>query len=316
MNLLRVASTYGAGGIFVLLFTSILPLHAQVFVLNQSGSSISEYNSSGSVIKSNLVTDIGFPFQGDALATDGTNLFVAISYPGSVAEYSSSGNLYSSNLGSASFADGVAVSGSNLYVSAESGIEQFTLGTSPGTVTSSNPSFITGLANPGSLAVAGSNLFVDISGSGKVAEYNVNGTLENGSLINTGLGPGSLAVVGSQLFVIDGYGVEEYTLGSTPGTIVSSNPSLIKISGSGPNFIFSDGSHLFVETNDSVAYEYGTGTVGEYNLDGTAVNASLITGLQNPYGLVVDAAPELSTWTMLLVGLGILSLFSIRFRRI
>ncbi len=47
-----------------------------------------------------------------------------------------------------------------------------------------------------------------------------------------------------------------------------------------------------------------TGTIGEYNLDGTTVNSSLISGLNDTSGIVV--IPESSTWAMLLGGVGLL----------
>jgi len=59
---------------------------------------------------------------------------------------------------------------------------------------------------------------------------------------------------------------------------------------------------------------YGAGTVGEYNLNGTAVNTQLISGLNEPEGVaVVQSVPEPSS--IMLAGLGLLGALLMRRRR-
>ena len=62
--------------------------------------------------------------------------------------------------------------------------------------------------------------------------------------------------------------------------------------------IIGSGSDLFVTL-------FGNNTVGEYNATtGAAINASFITGLNQPFALAVSASsvPEPSTWLMIAVG--------------
>jgi hypothetical protein len=50
---------------------------------------------------------------------------------------------------------------------------------------------------------------------------------------------------------------------------------------------------------------WGPGTIGEYNVNGSVVNASLVSGLGYPFGLDVEEVPEPSTWVLLASGLGV-----------
>ena len=59
----------------------------------------------------------------------------------------------------------------------------------------------------------------------------------------------------------------------------------------GPWGIAVDGSDLFVVNN-------GNGTIGEYTTSGAVVNASLISGLNDPMGIAI-VVPELSSLTLL-----------------
>jgi len=47
-----------------------------------------------------------------------------------------------------------------------------------------------------------------------------------------------------------------------------------------------------------------SGTVGVYTTGGGTVNASLISGLNDPLGLDVELTPEPSSWALLFGGLG------------
>jgi hypothetical protein len=59
----------------------------------------------------------------------------------------------------------------------------------------------------------------------------------------------------------------------------------------------------------------GSGTVGEYNATtGAAINANLITGLTNPYGLAVAPVPEPSAWSMI-AAVGGVALLGIMLRK-
>jgi len=58
---------------------------------------------------------------------------------------------------------------------------------------------------------------------------------------------------------------------------------------------------------------YGSGTIGEYTTAGATVNASLVSGLNEPEYLDVETVPEPST--LALAGLGGLALLRLRRQR-
>ena len=159
--------------------------------------------------------------------------------------------------------------------------------------------------------VKGQDIFVANWGIDTIAEYGMDGSTVNPSLVSLGNGvyPFGLALSGSNLFVaiqngtIGEYGIDGSTVNAwrvsgsdwTWGVAVSGsnvfvaqeNPAAIgKYSTSGaivnpslvpglnfPAAIAVSGSNLFVADN-------GNGTIGEYGIDGSTVNASLVSGLR------------------------------------
>jgi hypothetical protein len=101
----------------------------------------------------------------------------------------------------------------------------------------------------------------------------------NASLITGLSGPVGLAVSGSDLFVVNRNNgtIGEYT---TSGATV--NAALVSNLGNNNPFgLAVSGSNLFVT-------DITNGTIGEYNATtGKAVNATLITGLSEPWGIAV-----------------------------
>jgi hypothetical protein len=166
-------------------------------------------------------------------------------------------------------------------------ISQYILGSTAGTISSSNTSFITGLSDPVGITVSGSDVFVLNISSNSIGEYTTSGSTINASLV-TGLteSASSLAISGSELFVANaGNGtVGEYTLGSTPGTIASSKASLISGLTGGAQAIAASGNDLFV------TYGATTNIVGEYTTSGSTVNANLVTGLNNAFAITISGS--------------------------
>jgi hypothetical protein len=221
--------------------------------------------------------------------------------------------------------NGIAVSGSDLYVLSEDGtIGEYTLGATPGTITSSTPSLITpfnpmtSTGTPGAgynsfgLAISGPDLFVVNSdrdpGQDFISEFNTSGASVNPSLITGLTNDNYIAIAGSDLFESNFNGVSptvgEYT--TSGGTV---NANLISAGGSfdGGGLALS-GSDLFL-VNDASSTSGGYGTIAEYTLSGTMatlVTSDLITGLNGPEDIVIAdiaAVPEPSTWAMMFVGL-------------
>jgi hypothetical protein len=180
---------------------------------------------------------------------------------------------------------GIAVSGSTLFVTNFSAGTVSTFSTS-GTTLNSSLLYLGPGSSPTGIAVMGNYLFV--SHSTGVDEYLLNGTHINSTIMPLNGYPAGLAVVGSTLYIAGGsnYGVVNAYTFDSGGAQVGSPVALI--SGlSYPYAIATDNTYLYVGG-------YNNGAIGEYNLDGSVVNVSLISGLGTNYGfgLAVVAVPE------------------------
>ena len=189
-----------------------------------------------------------------------------------------------------------------------------------------NGSLISGLSSPVGIASDGNgHLFVVNSGSGTIGEYTTSGQTVNASLVSGLNFPQGIALDGQgDLFVVASYG-SHGTIGEYTTSGVTLNDSLITglayptglafgggnlfvaiLSGSVGEYTSSgaevnasligglnepiglalDGNgHLFVGQN-------GGGVIGEYNLDGTPLNAALIS-VPYPDGLALDGYGQL-----------------------
>ena len=209
---------------------------------------------------------------------------------GSIAEYTVSGSTVTTV--NASLVKGLsqpmslAVSGSDLFVlnTGTGTIDEYT---TTGAVVET--SLVTGLSGARGIAVSGSALFVTDAVNGRIEEFNTSGSLLKANFI-TGLGtPEDIAISGSDLFVTDWTNdcVAMYTTGGAllNADLVSpddlANPVGVTLTVSG--------SDLFVT---SVNYPY---SVGEFQVSYTTdtvsvLNADLITGLSNPWGVAVSGS--------------------------
>jgi len=180
---------------------------------------VGEYTTSGAPVNASLITGLSLG-NNQSIALSGSNLFTASTISSSIGEYTTSGATVNASLITGLFnLEGVAVSGSDLFVLTGNQIGEYT--TSGATV---NASLITGLSQPLGLAVSGSNLFVTNNTGGTVGEYTTSGATVNASLITGLSGPIGIAVSGSNLFVTNSNigTIAEYT---TSGATV--NASLI-----------------------------------------------------------------------------------------
>lgn len=263
-------------------------LAAQIFVTNNNGSTISQYDTAGTSINPSLLSGLS----GNTyvyLAVSGSDLFVSNFYAGTIGEYTTAGATINANLvtglsGSGLGPFGIAVSGSELFVANGDGgapgtsstVGEYTLGSTPGTIASSNPALITGLGDPGDVIVSGSDLFVSDYADDTIGEYTLTGTPVNPTLVSGLDQPQAIAISGSNIFVTS-YTAD--TIGEYTTSGMQVNPALV--SGlSGPIGIAVSGSDLFV-------VNAGNGTVGEYTTSGTQVNPSLISGLVGTLQLAV-----------------------------
>jgi PEP-CTERM motif-containing protein len=148
---------------------------AQVlFVGHQGDSIVGEYDAtSGAAINASFITGVNRPA---GLALLGNNLFVANFGSTTVGEYNATtgaainANFINTGLGGLY---GLALSGSNLFVSDNEGFLGTTVGEYSATTGAAiNANFITGLGAPTGLALSGNDLFVANFASGTVGEYN------------------------------------------------------------------------------------------------------------------------------------------------
>jgi hypothetical protein len=194
----------------------------------------------------------GLAGQPRGIVLNGSDLYITNNSAGTVGEYTTAGTTVSANILtgpalSTSVSSGItygpnamAISGSNLYITDSDNGTVYQLPTTGGTPTA----IVTGLNVPQGIATNGTDLFVTCfndSNKGIVSEYTTSGTIVNTSLITgfSGIdggfgGAAGIALFGSSLYVVDnGAGtIGQYTLGASPGTIGTSDPTLV----SGLNF--------------------------------------------------------------------------------
>ena len=210
-----------------------------------------------------------------------------------------------------SFPLGIALSGSDLYVTAQRGFTitgPFNIPTDIGGVigeyttsgSSVDRALVSGLSNPLGIAASGADLFVfecNITSNSAtptwwVGEYTTDGDVVNPMLVSgTGPSTGGIAISGSYLFVAHGTTVGEYT---TSGATL--NDSLITVPGEVYGIAVSD-SDIFVTgvspLQPGQTYGFGgNGFVAKYTTAGAAVRVPLISGLQFPEGISI-AGPDI-----------------------
>jgi uncharacterized delta-60 repeat protein len=260
-----------------------------------ANGTLGEYTTDGATVNAGLVTGLSYSYP-YGVAVSGSDVFVSDYYTQTIAEYTTSGAVVNASLLTA--ADGltgpfgIAISGSQLYVANGNGgsttldgsIGEYTLGSTPGTITSRQPALVTGLADSGFVTVSGSDLFVVDYALGTVGEYTTSGATVNAQLVTGLSNPEGVAVVGSDLFVTEQGSVATIGEYTTSGQVV--NAALIPAV-AGALSIGASGNDLFVTTN--------TGQVAEYTTAGGTVNANLIPGLSGAFGMAVVPATGTSS---------------------
>ncbi len=215
-----------------------------------------------------------------------------------VRSYNINGTLISSSAAGGDGFQGLALSGSTLYISdATSGAASVRTATLNGTGGVVSTGFaavgegFSGLTSPFGLAVTGSNLYIANFNSGNVFKYDLNGTqLNTLSTLNSNSGanpnPYGLAISGDTLFVsqattgtgantIKGYSLTSFS--STPTMTLTTNLS-------NPHGLTISGSTLYVANGGTGA---GTGTIETFNALTGASTGTLVSGLTGPQGITV-----------------------------
>lgn len=198
---------------------------------------------------------------------------------GFIGEYSTTGETINASLASMGAPVGIALSGNDLFVVKESStpgsaaIREYT--TAGNAV---NTSLFVGLYNPFGLAISGNDLFVADYDNSAVGEFSTSGDSANPFLLTypNVWGPYGLTVDNGYLYVGGYEKVGKFTLS---GQVVNAN--LINTGITWAEGLAVANGHLFIS-------DFSLGTIGEYTLDGTPINTSLISGLQGPCGIAIS----------------------------
>lgn len=303
-----------AGAALIIGLAPLAP--AQIlYVANSSSQTIGSYHLDGSVINTSFIntSSVGMPTE---LAVSGSTLYVAtinsiISYD--LNDDNPTGTTLISGIVGGSVK--MAVSGATLYVAEEGNGSIRTYNANNGTLL--NAGFVTGLGtNLSNLRVAAtdSHLFVAnaTASGGGIQIYDLSIGTPPGQMI-ANITPTSdgdtygMAVSGDTLFTahhatdtVNSYQYSTATAYADP-----------LIAGLGdPRGLAVFGSTLYVANSS-------TGTIGSYNLDGSVINASLITGISGAYGLAIGAAavPEPASYALMLGLGGLVMAGTVRYRR-
>jgi hypothetical protein len=273
---------------------------AQVlYVVNSASRTAGQYNSNtGTPINSSFISGLG---NAQDIAISGNNLYVADNIgtdnSGNVGAYNATtgASLFSISIGSEAWlmTQGIAISGNNLFVSANNNTVGLYDATTGALI---NSNFITsGLSDPRGIVSSGNNLFVCNYSSGTVGQYNAtSGASINNNFISGLWDPSDLAIYDNTLFVSVQNNVAAYNI--TTGSLISSS----FVSG---NLGYASG--LAVSGNSLFVAAQSLNTIGEYDaVSGATVNSSLVTGLSSPTGIAISSVPEPSAVSLLAIGLG------------
>ena len=168
-----------------------------------------------------------------------------------------------------------------IYVSTRYGIGKYNM---DGSVV--NASLVTGLNRADGLMLAGSDLYVvnnAYGGNASVGVYTTNGATVNATLLSLGqTRPASIAQSGANLYIFDdneNAGANSMGLYTTNGITVNAH----LITGlCNPHWAVVAGAYLYI--SDYGLYHVTPASIGVYNLDGTAVNPSLVTSTSVGFG--------------------------------
>jgi hypothetical protein len=286
----------------------------ELLVVDELAETVGVYDATtGATINGSLISGLtNYPRD---MKLAGGDLYITSSSGGTVGQY----NATTGATINAAFqtepgeSTGIAVSGSDYYVVGAGTSQAYVNG-----YTSSGPAFSDSVGYyPAGVAVLGNNLFVAdnanyVAGHGSIEEYNATtGALVDATFITGLFAPEGITILGNTMYVVNNAGntdpnentgsIGEYN--ATTGAAI--NTSLVT-GLYAPVATVVVGNDFYVTSNPNVhgqpGYPNNAGVVGEYNATtGATINASLITGFQDPQGIVY-MTPEPSTWIMLGMG--------------
>lgn len=282
---------------------------AQIYVASSptgGADVIGEYNFDGSVINANLVTGLGHV---TAVSVNAGILYV-LTEPGAgatsfVSSYNAStGALLNGTLITGLYqARGMAISGGQIYIASytiSGGPNQGSVGVYSLNGAAVNSGLITFLSYPIGLTVSGGNIYVTTDYESDIGVYNstTGATVSTYLIAGNPLDAAYVAAIGNTVYVSN---YAPYVIGAYDATTGSTvNASLlagVNTGVGGVGQIVAAGGELFIIGGSGA-------TIGEFNPDGSTVNASLITGLSGAAALAVAPPDLVVSYTTLNVGIG------------
>lgn len=275
-------------------------LTAQIFVIDSAGS-IASYNFDGTLANASLVTGLNYPV---SITHSNGTLFVANNSSITVGAYTTAGATVSSTLLTPinyPLAITASEDGNHLFVATtnfNSLDGRISVYSSAGATETA--SLITGFSRFTTLVERGGNLY--FANDGPISVYTTGGSLVTNDLL-PGVNGRALAISGSTLYVANANRISTYTTAGVElnATFITSLPDYA-------TDLAVAGGQLFVLNRQQ-------GTIGQYNLDGSVVNAALVTGLPNTVQGFAIAIPEPSTYAAIFGGLGLVGAMIHRRRR-
>lgn len=186
--------------------------------------------------------------------------------------------------------EGLAISGSRLYVSSELGSTVGVYDAATGATINAN--FISGLSVPFRLAISGNNLYVTDPLLNRVGVYDAtSGAAINANLITGVTAPEGLTLSGNTLYVVDGNTVGEYD--ATTGAALSGN----LITG------LNHPTNLAIYGNDLFVVNFGSGNIGKYDATtGAQLGTNLTPAWAIPESVAIGPVPEPGGFALVCLG--------------
>lgn len=309
---MKIRPSFGFRRALAALFASVLSLSAQaqtLFVSNVNTNSVSTYNTSGTLTGSNIITGLSYPTD---LVVSGNYIYVLNRSAGSIEKYTTDGTLVTSGwttITGLSSPTSIAVSGGDIYVANNGAGTVAHYSTSGSTL---NASLISSLTSVAGIAVNGSNLYVTSGGgtNATIYQYGTDGSGGTALVTASSIGANELrqfTVADSKLY----YLAQNAT--TTAGFIDVYSYDLSGLGGS--TQLISGADVINAATDITVANGYlyvsslggtyssdspNSSHIGVYGLDGSIINASLISAQDGSfYSVAASAVPEPATYALI-----------------
>ena len=254
-----------------------LAARADAFVYWGQGPAVGRSNLDGTDVTQSFVAPAGVPH---GVAVDGQHVYWTNFFTKTIGRANLDGTgidqTFISSATAGGYPQGVAVDGQHIYWTNDSG----TIGRANLDGSDVDQAFITGAGADAEVAVDGQYIYWDDLVSGTIGRANLDGSDVDPTFIAGAVVPQGVAVNGQHVYWTNSTG----TIGRA--NLDGSGVDQLFITGAdNPDALAVDGQHIYWVNE-------GAGTIGRAGLDSSNVDESfIVTGVDNPAGLAVDALP-------------------------